>query len=161
MLLVAEVRKERRCPLPPDHAAWPLEERLSVRRSDIPAVTHVDYSARVQTVSSDVNPRFYALIKAFEAQTGCGVIINTSFNVRGEPMVCSPDDACRCFLQTEIDALAIGPFLVRRATRRATYCMLGGARRESSSTSRAPSGIAGARVYVRREVQNARTCSMT
>jgi carbamoyltransferase len=81
-------------------------------RSDIPAVTHVDYSARVQTVSKDVAPRFHSLLKAFEERTGCGVVINTSFNVRGEPIVCTPRDAYRCFMRTGIDYLALGSFLL-------------------------------------------------
>ena len=80
---------------------------LNVPRSDIPAVTHVDCSARIQTVHEDTNPRYYALIKAFEARTGCGVIVNTSFNVRGEPIVCTPADAYRCFMRTEIDVLVL------------------------------------------------------
>ena len=77
-------------------------------RSDIPAVTHVDYSARVQTVHAETNPRFHALLSAFKAKTGCPVLVNTSFNVRGEPIVCTPEDAFRCFMGTELDALAIG-----------------------------------------------------
>jgi carbamoyltransferase len=80
---------------------------LKVPRSDIPAVTHVDYSARIQTVHEDTNPRYYNLLKAFEAKTGCGVIVNTSFNVRGEPIVCQPEDAYRCFLRTEMDVLVL------------------------------------------------------
>lgn len=77
-------------------------------RSTIPAVTHVDYSARVQTVHRETNPLFYDLISRFKARTGCPVLLNTSFNVRGEPIVCSPDNAFRCFMGTEIDSLAIG-----------------------------------------------------
>jgi carbamoyltransferase len=83
-------------------------EKLNVPRSDIPAVTHVDYSARVQTVHRDTNPRYYALIESFERMTGCPVIVNTSFNVRGEPIVGSPEDAFRCFMGTEIERLAVG-----------------------------------------------------
>jgi carbamoyltransferase len=82
--------------------------KLNVPRSEIPAVTHVDYSARVQTVHQDTNPRYYALISAFKQRTGCPVIVNTSFNVRGEPIVGSPEDAFRCFMGTEIEALAVG-----------------------------------------------------
>jgi len=85
---------------------------LNIPRSDIPAVTHVDYSARVQTVHEDTNPRYYRLLKAFEAKTGCGVIVNTSFNVRGEPIVCTPEDAYRCFMRTEMDLLVLGNQLV-------------------------------------------------
>ncbi len=83
-----------------------------VRGDGLPAVTHVDGSARVQTVGPDDNPRYHALLRAFEARTGCPVLVNTSFNVRGEPIVCTPEDACRCFLDTEMDALSLGPFLV-------------------------------------------------
>jgi carbamoyltransferase len=75
-------------------------------------VTHVDYSARIQTVHAETNPRYYRLLKAFEAKTGCGVIVNTSFNVRGEPIVCTPEEAYRCFMRTEIDLLVLGNFLL-------------------------------------------------
>lgn len=77
-------------------------------RSEIPAVTHVDYSARIQTVHAETNPRFHALLSAFKAKTGCPVLVNTSFNVRGEPIVHTPEDAFRCFMGTELDALAVG-----------------------------------------------------
>jgi carbamoyltransferase len=80
---------------------------LNVPRSDIPAVTHVDYSARIQTVHETTNPRYHRLLKAFEKKTGYGVIVNTSFNVRGEPIVCSPEDAYRCFMRTEMDLLVL------------------------------------------------------
>ena len=83
-------------------------EKLNIPRSDIPAVTHIDYSARVQTVHADTNPRYHALISAFERLTACPVIVNTSFNVRGEPIVGSPEDAFRCFMGTEIERLAVG-----------------------------------------------------
>jgi carbamoyltransferase len=112
MLLVAPVCVRRRRPLPPGYAELPLYERLYHQRSDLPAITHVDYSARIQTVSRDTNPRYHALIEAFKARTGCGVIVNTSFNVRGEPIVCTPADAYRCFMRTEMDFLAIGSFVV-------------------------------------------------
>jgi carbamoyltransferase len=88
--------------------------KLNVPRSDIPAVTHVDYSARVQTVHRDTNPRYHALISDFERLTGCPVIVNTSFNVRGEPIVCTPEDAFHCFMGTEIEALAIGNCFLRK-----------------------------------------------
>ena len=78
------------------------------------AITHVDYSARIQTVSKDTNPRYYAIIKAFEDLTGYGIIINTSFNVRGEPIVCTPEDAYRCFMRTEMDYLVLGPFILNK-----------------------------------------------
>jgi carbamoyltransferase len=114
MLLVANVRRERCIPMP--EAARNLFgiDRLNVPRSDIPAVTHVDYSARVQTVSAETNPRFHALLKAFERRTGCPVLVNTSFNVRGEPIVCTPEDAYRCFMGTEIDTLVIGSYRMRK-----------------------------------------------
>ena len=83
-------------------------------RSDIPAVTHVDYSARIQTVHRETNPRYHALIAAFERRTGCPVIVNTSFNVRGEPIVCTPEDAFRCFMGTEIEVLAVGNCFLRK-----------------------------------------------
>jgi carbamoyltransferase len=112
MLLVAPVRKERQIPMTEEQRRlWGIEQ-LNVLRSDIPAVTHIDYSARVQTVSRDTNPDYYDLIKAFEELTGCGVIVNTSFNVRGEPIVCTPEDAHRCFMRTHIDYLVLGPFLL-------------------------------------------------
>jgi carbamoyltransferase len=111
MLLVAPVRKER-CKGLEDVGHLPIRERIHQVRSDIPAITHVDYSARVQTVSPESNPRYYALIKAFEALTGHGVIINTSFNVRGEPIVCTPEDAYRCFMRTEMDYLVLGSFVL-------------------------------------------------
>ncbi|MGB1557647.1 MAG: carbamoyltransferase C-terminal domain-containing protein, partial [Oceanococcaceae bacterium] len=89
-------------------------EKLNVPRSDIPAVTHVDYSARVQTVHEDTNPLYARLLRQFKARTGCPVLVNTSFNVRGEPIVESPLDAFRCFMGTDLDLLVIGPFLLRK-----------------------------------------------
>jgi len=115
MLLVAPVRKERRIPLTADqHTLWGID-KLNVPRSDIPAVTHIDYSARVQTVTRETNAPYYDLIKAFERRTGCGVLVNTSFNVRGEPIVCTPADAYRCFMRTNIDYLVLGPYLLDKA----------------------------------------------
>ncbi|MBM4143378.1 MAG: carbamoyltransferase [Lentisphaerae bacterium] len=111
MLFAAPVRRDRRV-AGSDHPAIPLRERVNLRRSDVPAITHVDYSARVQTVSHATNPRFHALIKAFEQRTGCGMVINTSFNVRGEPIVCTPEDAYRCFMRTEMDYLVLDSFLL-------------------------------------------------
>ena len=108
MLLVADVACGRRRPAAPDEARLFGFDRLRVQRSDIPAVTHVDYSARIQTVDRETNPLFHALLSAFRQRTGCPVIVNTSFNVRGEPIVCTPEDAFRCFMGTEIEALAIG-----------------------------------------------------
>lgn len=105
MLLVANVRDER-CLAQPS-TEMPMMERLKMKRSDIPAVTHLDYSARLQTVNHDDKPDYHEVISAFEALTGCAVIVNTSFNVRGEPIICSPQDAYRCFMRTEMDALVI------------------------------------------------------
>jgi carbamoyltransferase len=114
MLIVAPVRAERRTPpREEDQELWGID-RLNVPRSDVPAVTHVDYSARVQTVSRDVNPDYYDLLRAFEELTGCAVLVNTSFNVRGEPIVCTPEDAYRCFMRTHMDHLVLGPFLLRK-----------------------------------------------
>jgi carbamoyltransferase len=106
MLLVAKVRESRRHPQPsPDGKG--ILERLKVRRSDIPAVTHLDYSARIQTVNRDDKPDYHEVIREFEKLTDCAVIVNTSFNVRGEPIICSPEDAYRCFMRTEMDVLVM------------------------------------------------------
>jgi carbamoyltransferase len=110
MLLVAPVGEKHR--LPVDDAGSAGLARLKRQRSTLPAITHVDHSARVQTVHADTHPRFHALIEAFERRTGCPVLINTSFNVRGEPIVCTPEDAYRCFMGTEMDALAIEDLIV-------------------------------------------------
>ena len=91
-----------------------LRARVNIPRSDVPAITHVDYSARVQTVDEARNPRFFGLLKAFHARTGCPILVNTSFNVRGEPIVCSPQDAYRCFLGTEMDALVLENTIVMK-----------------------------------------------
>jgi len=114
MLLVAPVRKERQIPMDATtDRLWGID-KLNVPRSDIPAVTHIDYSARIQTVSRDVNPDYYDLIYEFECLTGCAVLVNTSFNVRGEPIVCTPADAYRCFMRTHLDYLVLGPFLLEK-----------------------------------------------
>ena len=108
------MQKQRRIPLTDEqHKLWGID-KLNVPRSDIPAITHIDYSARIQTVTRETNRRYYELIKAFERRTGCGILINTSFNVRGEPIVCTPQDAYRCFMRTNIDALVLGPFLLEK-----------------------------------------------
>jgi carbamoyltransferase len=112
MLLTAYVRDDRRAPLPPELEAAQGLAKLAAVRSSIPAVTHVDYSARLQTVSRRDNPLYYDAISAFAELTGCPVIINTSFNVRGEPIVCGPEDAYRCFMRTRMDYLFLGPFLL-------------------------------------------------
>ncbi len=115
MLLVAPIREARRTVMTEEQKElWGIE-LLNVPRSDIPAVTHVDYSARVQTVHEETNPQYYRLIKTFEAKTGSGVIVNTSFNVRGEPIVCTPEDAYRCFMRTEIDVLVLGNCVLEKA----------------------------------------------
>lgn len=110
MLLVAPVAAKRRKPLSAEDQKRFGIELLNVPKSDIPAVTHVDYSARIQTVHADTNPRYHQIISAFKKLTGYGVIVNTSFNVRGEPIVCTPEDAFRCFMGTEMDELYVGNF---------------------------------------------------
>lgn len=89
-------------------------EKLNIPRSQLPAVTHVDYSARIQTIHKDTNPRYHHLVSEFKKQTGCSVLVNTSFNVRGEPIVCTPEDAYRCFMQTEMDYLVVENFLLAK-----------------------------------------------
>jgi carbamoyltransferase len=114
MLLVADVVKSRRRKMSDDEEQLFGIDKRNVPRSDIPAVTHVDYSARIQTVHEDANPRYYALLSAFERKTGCPLLVNTSFNVRGEAIVCTPEDAYRCFMGTELDVLAIGHCYLRK-----------------------------------------------
>ncbi len=111
MLLVAFVKKNRRIRHPEGYDNLPMPEKLYTMRSDIPAVTHLDYSARLQTVSRSTNSRFHILLEQFKLLTGCSVLVNTSFNVRGEPIVCTPDDAYRCFMRTDMDYLVVGDFL--------------------------------------------------
>jgi carbamoyltransferase len=115
MLLVADVLGARRRPVTDEEEARFGIDKLNVARSEIPAVTHVDYSARIQTVDKDTNPRFHALISRFKAKTGCPVLVNTSFNVRGEPIVCSPEDAFHCFMGSEIELLVVGNCLLRKS----------------------------------------------
>jgi carbamoyltransferase len=119
MLLVAPVRPEKRLPDDPRAAELQGIEKLKLPRSTVPAITHVDYSARVQTVDAARNPLYDKLLRAFERRTGCPVIINTSFNVRGEPIVGSPADAYRCFLATNIDVLALGRCVLRKTEHQA------------------------------------------
>lgn len=107
MLLVAPIRHAHRLPLPEQYRQLSLQEKLKVQRSTLPAITHVDFSARIQTVHANTNPRFYALLQAFQQQTGCPVLINTSFNVRGEPPVCTAEEAYICFMRTDMDYLVI------------------------------------------------------
>jgi carbamoyltransferase len=112
MLLVAPVQEKRRRSMTADETNLFGVEQLKVPRSDIPAITHIDYSARVQTVDRATNPAYYDLIQAFKAKTGYGVIVNTSFNVRGEPIVCTPQDAYLCFMRTEMDVLVLEDFVL-------------------------------------------------
>jgi carbamoyltransferase len=114
MLLVAAVKPSRQRPMREAERALFGIDKLNVPRSEIPAVTHVDYSARVQTVHADTNPRYHALISRFKALTSCPVLVNTSFNVRGEPIVCTPEDAFRCFMGTEIELLVVGNCVLRK-----------------------------------------------
>lgn len=111
MLLVAKVQESRRFPQPSPEGMG-IRERLKTKRSDIPAVTHLDYSARIQTVGQEEKPDYYRVIEEFERLTGCAVVVNTSFNVRGEPIVCTPEDAYRCFMRTEMDLLVLEDFLL-------------------------------------------------
>jgi carbamoyltransferase len=115
MLLVAAVRRERRKPEPPGYHALTIRDKLYHVRSELPSITHIDYSARVQTVHKETNPRYHALISAFKRRTGYGVVVNTSFNVRGEPIVRTPAEAYRCFMRTELDALVIDNHLFLKA----------------------------------------------
>jgi carbamoyltransferase len=114
MLMVAPVSEQIRTPMTPDEDKLFGIDKLNVSRSELPSITHVDYSARIQTVHRCTNPRYHALISAFQAKTGCGVVVNTSFNVRGEPIVCTPEDSYRCFMRTEMDYLVIENFLLHK-----------------------------------------------
>ena len=115
MLLVADVKRNRRRRMTEQETALFGIDKLNVIRSEIPAVTHVDYSARIQTVHAETNPRYHALLSTFKRRTGCSVLVNTSFNVRGEPIVCTPEDAFRCFMGTEMETLVIGNCVLRKA----------------------------------------------
>ena len=114
MLIVADVLERRRRVPQSDEAEVTGLDLLNQIRSDVPAITHVDHSARVQTVRPDSNPEFYRLLQAFKELTGYAVLVNTSFNVRDEPIVCSPDDAYRCFMGTEMDLLVLGNIVLRK-----------------------------------------------
>ena len=111
MLLVHNVQEKRRKKLPDNYRALPLMEKLYYLRSDLPSITHIDFSARIQTVHKETNPRYWTLIDQFKQQTGYGLVVNTSFNVRGEPIVCTPEDAYKCLMRTEMDFLVIGNFI--------------------------------------------------
>ena len=112
MLLVDDVRKNKRVDMTKEEASLFGIDKLNIKRSSIPAITHVDYSARIQTVHRETNPKYHALITKFKEKTDCSVVVNTSFNVRGEPIVCTPEDAFKCFMGTELDILAIGNCLL-------------------------------------------------
>ncbi len=111
MLLVHNVQEKRRKTLPDNYRALPLMEKLYYLRSDLPSITHIDFSARIQTVHKETNPRYWTLIDQFKQQTGYGLVVNTSFNVRGEPIVCTPEDAYKCLMRTEMDFLVVGNFI--------------------------------------------------
>jgi carbamoyltransferase len=121
MLLVVPVRKERLRQLPDGYHQLSLREKLYYLRSDMPAITHIDYSARVQSISRETNPRFWKLISDFKKLTGCSVIVNTSFNVRGEPIVCTPEDAYKCFMRTEMDYLVMENYLFDKKEQKKLY----------------------------------------
>lgn len=112
MLLVAQVKKEKCREMTAEHSKLFGIEKLNIPRSEVPAITHVDYSARIQSVNKEDNPLYHAMIEKVYEATGCPVIINTSFNVRGEPIVCSPKDAFVCFMRTNMDYLIMGPYLL-------------------------------------------------
>ena len=114
MLLVADVLPERRVETSDGGANLTGLDKLKLRRSEIPAVTHVDYSARIQTVTRETNPLYWEIIEAFRKRTGCPVIVNTSFNVRGEPIVCTPADSYRCFMRTQMDYLVLECFVLSK-----------------------------------------------
>ncbi|TNE59171.1 MAG: hypothetical protein EP344_09135, partial [Bacteroidetes bacterium] len=114
MLLVHPVREDRRLPLPDNYDQLPVREKLYHLRSDLPSITHIDFSARIQTVHRETNLRYWTLIDKFRDLTGMAVVVNTSFNVRGEPIVCTPEDAYRCFMRTEMDYLVVGNYLFEK-----------------------------------------------
>jgi len=114
MLLVDDVKKDKRIKMTKEEKALFGIDKLNIKRSSIPAVTHVDYSARIQTVHQQTNPKYHALITKFKEKTGCSVVVNTSFNVRGEPIVCTPEDAFKCFMGTELDVLVVGNCVLRK-----------------------------------------------
>jgi carbamoyltransferase len=115
MLIVADVLSDQRKPIPSNYFEMPLMDRLYVPRSDLQAITHLDFSARVQSVHKETNPRYYELLSKFRSKTGHGMLVNTSFNVRGEPIVCTPEDAYRCFMRTEMDYLVVNNYLFMKS----------------------------------------------
>jgi len=114
MLIVDDVKEDKRIIITEEEKSLFGIDKLNIKRSSIPAVTHVDYSARIQTVHKKTNPKYHALITMFKEKTDCSVVVNTSFNVRGEPIVCSPEDAFRCFMGTELDMLVVGNCILRK-----------------------------------------------
>ena len=114
MLIVSDVKEEHRRQMTDEENALFGIDKLNVQRSDIPAVTHVDYSARIQTVHAETHPQYHALITKFKELTGCPIVVNTSFNVRGEPIVCTPEDAFRCFMGTDTELLVIGNVILHK-----------------------------------------------
>jgi carbamoyltransferase len=114
MLLVAPIKQKHRSEVPDNYNSLPLLDRLYTLRSDLPAIAHVDFSARVQTIHRETNERFWRLLQSFKNITGVGLVVNTSFNVRGEPPVCTPEDAYKCFMRTEMDFLVIGNFILSK-----------------------------------------------
>jgi carbamoyltransferase len=116
MLLVHGVAEKRRTIFPTSYENLPMMEKLYFLRSDLPSITHIDYSARIQTVHAETNPRYWTLINEFKKQTGYGVVVNTSFNVRGEPIVCTPEDAYKCLMRTEMDFLVVGNYIFDKKT---------------------------------------------
>lgn len=116
MLIVQPVVQARRLPLPANYSSLPLKEKLYYKRSDLPSITHIDFSARVQTIHKETNEKYWTLINEFKKRTGYGVIVNTSFNVRGEPIVCTPEDAYKCLMRTEMDYLVVGNYIFNKKT---------------------------------------------
>jgi carbamoyltransferase len=114
MLLVDYVKKDKRIEMTKEEESLFGIDKLNIKRSSIPAVTHVDYSSRIQTVYKDTNPKYHKLITKFKEKTGCSVVVNTSFNIRGEPIVCSPEDAFKCFMGNELELLVIGNCILRK-----------------------------------------------
>ena len=112
MLVVAEIQNDKRRTMTEEEDALFGIDKLNVPRSAVPAITHVDYSARIQTVHADTNPLYHAVIAKFKEKTGCPLVVNTSFNVRGEPIICTPTDAFKCFMGTEMDVLAVGNYVL-------------------------------------------------
>ena len=114
MLLVADVQSDKRRVMTEKEQALFGMNKLNVPRSSVPAITHVDYTARIQTVHADTNPKYHAVISKFKAKTGYPLVVNTSFNVRGEPIICTPTDAFKCFMGTEMDLLAVGNYILNK-----------------------------------------------